>query len=246
MKVSRTSDHITGEIMSTTERYCQAASHPRGTVLIFTLVILLLMAMMGTAIMLNTRTELSISYNTNVGRDAFNRADMTARIATLMGRVLLHPELGEPKAIFDGASGGGDSALTVELDRNWFNKAAFREKAMDDYDAMERYLLTSRFLEGSSGDEFSKDTPQLVFRQKSGEIISTAALSMDYGDVVQPGMSLDSGNAYDPSGGSSVRVVLLVTVSGHPPVANKADNAYSGGNSDLPYSVITTIFREII
>lgn len=224
-----------------------AAVHPKGTVLIFTLVILLLVGLMGAAILLNTRTELNISHNTSVGRDAFSRADMTARIATLMGRVLLHPELGSAQALFSGADSSDDNTLIVQFNDTWFNTAAMKEEAMDDYDPVKRYVRASRFLEGSSGDEFSADTPQLVFREKgSGKIVSTASISMDYGEAVQDGMSLDSGSFYDSSSGSTIRVVLTVTVSGHPPVAGTSGNAYDGGSSDLPHSVITTIFREIM
>ena len=45
-----------------------AKGHPRGSVLMLTLVVLLLMSLMGVAILANTRTELSISANTTGGR----------------------------------------------------------------------------------------------------------------------------------------------------------------------------------
>ena len=241
--------------MNLAEKYSSTSSHPKGTVLIFTMVILLLMGLMGIAILLNTRTELSISYNTNVGREAFNRADMAASIATLMARVLLRPELGEPKDLVRDVDTSDDASIIVNYDEVRFDRALMREEAMNNFDPTARYLKAGSFVEqtdtsgtniGNNSMTFTADTPSIVFRQKGGKIIATAVVAMDYGEVNIEGMSLDGGNFYDPSGGSTVRVVLLVSVNGHPPVDNTTSNAFDGGDKDLPSSVITTIFQEYI
>ena len=72
------------------------AAAPRGLrsgmILAFALVILLLMSLMGVVILTSSQTELKITGNTRLGREAFNSADSCARIATFLTLVLVKPK----------------------------------------------------------------------------------------------------------------------------------------------------------
>ena len=221
--------------------------HPRGSVLMLTLVVLLLMSLMGAAILANTRTELSISANTTSGRDAFTRADTASRVATLMARLLVHEfELGSPKQVLTG----GPLVVSYEEDHFNFSKLL---TASDDFDYAKRYQSAA-----SRSDLAGEDAdlrPHLTFKQE-GKVVSTATVAMDYGEAEIPGGSLGVQD-YDNSGGQSVRVVLAVTVNGRPPVSADENygvyDRYDGTPNDpsddeptrdVPHSVVTTLFRE--
>jgi len=221
-----------------------------------TLVVLLLMSLMGMAILMNTRTELSISANTTSGRDAFTRADTASRMSTLMARLLVHEyELGAPQQVLAGGfykGGSDDREFTVdEYDEAYFNMEKLLAESADEFDYQKRYLSAA-----SRTDTEVDLRPHLVFRKK-GKIISTARVAMDYGETANlAGMSLGT-SSYDGSDGTSVRIVLAVTVNGRPPLSD--DDNYGAYDSfkkktdpdeedaltnDVPHSVITTLFRE--
>ena len=238
----------------------KAGEHPRGSILMLTLVVLLLMSLMGAAILANTRTELVISANTTGGRDAFTRADTAARVATLMARLLAHEfELGSPKQVLNNSS-----PLTVIYDDDHFSFAKLLA-ASDDFNYAKRYLSAASRTDLSDSADKADLRPHLVFRQ-DGKVVSTATVAMDYGEALTDGCSLGQ-TGYDTSGGLSVRVVLAVTVNGRPPYdgpaaggaessAEKAkrdnygtydrDGASAGEEAnDVPHSVVTTLFREM-
>lgn len=210
--------------------------------MVLTLVILLLMSLMGMAIMANTRTEMTVAANTIGGRDAFTRADTASRVATLLSRLLVHEyELGSPKQVLTGGP------LSVSYDESRFNMTTMLAEA-DNFDYARRYM-------GAAGRTDAPDAdlrPHIIFRQ-DGKVVSTAFVTLDYGEALIAGGSLgDSG--YDASGGRSVRIVLAVTVNARPPVSDDDnygayDSAASGSPgdaklNDVPHSVITTLFRE--
>ena len=234
--------------------------HPRGSVLVFTLVIMLLLALMGAAIMLNTRTEMSVAGNTTLGRAAFNRADMGAGVATLIARVLLSPTLGSVEQLLQDQ--GGDSVagrvLTVdnirskELDfdpARLIRQARGREPAgpggpWDYHEFQSRYaqmgLDAGDIDKADLGPHFS-----LTLRQ-GGQVAGTAVVTVDPGSGVQTGMTL-GGSHYGGGDGDSLRLLLVVSVNGRAPSENSAQNAYSGESpADAPHSVLTTMFLETV
>ena len=82
-------------------------------------------------------------------------------------------------------------------------------------------------------------------------VVATAAISMDSKSLVSAGGSIGHGDSYDPTGGgASLEVVMVVTVNGRPTrtVSLGAENkvSFDGGANEGPYSIITTIFREIM
>ena len=237
-----------------------SGKHPRGSVLMLTLVILLLMSLMGAAILSSTRTELAVAANTASGRDAFTRADSASRVATLLARLLAHEfELGSPKQVLNDSS-----PLTVSYDESHFNFSSLLA-ASEDFDYARRYLSAASRTDLSGSPDKRDLRPHLIFRQ-DGRVVSTATVAMDYGEALTDGYSLGQ-TSYDTSGGLSVKVVLAVTVNGRPPydgppasgsesAAEKAkrDNygAYDSDGrpsgqaaNDVPHSVVTTLFREM-
>jgi hypothetical protein len=209
-------------------------------VLAFTLVILLLMSLMGMTIMLNSRTELSISSNASLNRNAFASADTAARLATLIGRIILHPELGDPEQILDNVlSGGGALKFPLKVEININPNDLLQDSSS--------YIYTKRYLRAGSG---GTEEPDIVFKS-NGVVVATAALALDHEDASQApaGASLGGGDAYDGGGGPSLSIVLAVSVNGRA-VSQKVtgSEAFVGGGSgaDEARSIITGLYRELL
>ena len=214
-----------------------------GMILAFTLIILTLMSMMGVTILLNSRTELNISSNTSQGRNAFASADTAARVATLIGRILLHPELSGDlesyilnSTIGDSGKVPGDFQLHVEVSDELKN-----EGLRADVDSTHDF--TQRYIRAGSGLE-----PHVVFTRVSDNVpVATAALSVDHQAPITPGMSLGGGDAYDGGGGPSLSVVLVVSVNGRAMGPRLAGSGtFEGGTDDEARSIITILYREVI
>ncbi len=216
--------------------------HPKGTVLIFTLAILALMSIMGMAIIMNTKTELSISRNSYMGREAFTRADTAVRVSIFVARLYMHPELGDPASVF---SGNSDDPLEVTITDDGFNLADELFNIAETWDFRKRYIAAA-----SRTDTGGDNKPHLIFRQHTSDgpsIVGTAALSIDHGETIRTGGSLGMSDRYDTSGGSSMEVILAATVNGRPPSDENAAYEQESGQapSDSAHSVITTLFRDI-
>jgi hypothetical protein len=203
-----------------------------GMILAFALVVLVLISLMGVIILANTQSELRLSGITRQGRDTFNVADSTAQVSMLMGRILLHPELGSPETILNAEPTGSSPKykLTVEVSDS-FNLAELKQQA-DDYNFVKRYLQV-----GLGGDSASF-APHLVF-SVGDKKVANALLSLDLVNFIPGGASLGSGDNYDSSGGPSRVVTLIITVNGR--TMSGADSSF-----EEPGTVITSMFREII
>jgi len=234
--------------------------HPRGSVLALALVILLLMSLAGMAVLVNTKNELTISGNAAAGRNAFAGADAAAQIATIMGRILLHPELNTPDNVLTTASGTLPSfPLSVEINNSKFNMAALRNEGVK-YDYTKRYILAGSY---KGRVENSEDlSPYMIFtipgKDSAGNAVdvtvATASFSME---TILPTSSAGSGGSigqggYDPTGGDlRLQVLMTVTVNGRALTnavsdASADSTSFDGGADEGPYSIITTIFREIM
>ncbi|UQZ87823.1 hypothetical protein C4J81_00750 [Deltaproteobacteria bacterium Smac51] len=212
------------------EAHCPGfEKHPRGSILMFTLVILLLVGLMGFAININTRTELNISGNTVGGRTAFTRADTAADVTALMLRAMLYPELDSPLEFFANSK----DDITVIFNEDDFNLGELRSAAFDGQTTekyQERYVRAGR--SESDGD----GTPDVIF-MRNGKVLSTASIAMSMGSVVPAGSSL----------GGDVLVVMVTSVNGRSTQGENDSAAYDGADvSDAPHSVITIISREPI
>ncbi|MDR2945517.1 MAG: pilus assembly PilX N-terminal domain-containing protein [Candidatus Adiutrix sp.] len=232
--------------------------HRRGSILVFVLVIMLMMTLAGMAILANTRTELIVAGSVNSSRNAFAGADSGAQIATLMGRILLYPELGAPDKIITTPGGAGPRhPLNIQVNPAKFTMAALKRDSTRDF--------TRRYMEAGSWSgrvEGADDlSPHLLFTtpgvNSSGlpaEVpVASASFSME---TVTPltagnvGGSIGQGG-YDNTGGEGkMQIYMTVTVNGRPlnSAAPDAPDAasYDGGEGEGPYSLITIIFREIM
>ncbi|UQZ88190.1 hypothetical protein C4J81_02770 [Deltaproteobacteria bacterium Smac51] len=215
--------------------------NPEGAVLIFALIVMLLMGLMATALFLNTRSELVISRNTYMGRDAFTKADSAARIAIMLSRTLLYPTLGPPSGYFTDNS-GGNSPFTVEMSPD-FNLETLLELAGEglESDIMNRYLVST-----------AAHAPHITIKH-DGNIVATAAVALNYsnnggmGPLPQPGSSIDGSGHYGNNDGANIQAIVVVTATGRIPLSgdDKRSDYYSG-NVESPHSVITAIYKETL
>jgi hypothetical protein len=202
----------------------------KGMILAFTLAILILMSLMGIVILSNTKTELSVSGNHRVNREAFNAADTAARISILMGRILLHPELGVDPAAIIRSSSAPENPIVIELnnsDTSPLSLSALQTAANDpDTTFLNRYIDTI----GTNPDP-SAPKPHIIFKVDD-RVVATAVVTLESDNPVSAGMSLGSGGA--------VQVTLVTTIRGAP----FADIA--GPDFMEPQSIITTMYRDYI
>jgi hypothetical protein len=198
-----------------------------GTILVYALAILVLIAMMGFVLISNSLVELSISGNNRIGREAFNTADSSERIATLLSRIVLHPELGDPGTILT-PSPDPQFPLTVEIDNDRFSLANLQKESAD-FDFLQRYL------EALSYDPLHP--PHIVFKV-GGKVVATAIVNMEIKEPIADGYSLGVGGKYDFSSGTGVQVNLVITINATPMSINT--------DFDDPHSIITSIYRELL
>jgi hypothetical protein len=202
----------------------------KGMVLAFTLAILVLMSLMGIIILSNTKTELSVSGNHRMNREAFNAADTAARISLLMGRIVLHPELGDNPGDIIRPSTAPENPIIIEVNNSNttpLNLSALQSAAKDpDSTFLNRYINTL----GTDPDP-SAPKPHIIFKV-GDRVVATAVVSLVSENPVNAGMSLGSGGA--------VEVTLVTTIRGAP----FAD--ISGPEFMEPQSIITTMYRDHI
>ncbi|MDR2300524.1 MAG: pilus assembly PilX N-terminal domain-containing protein [Deltaproteobacteria bacterium] len=200
-----------------------------GMILTFTMVFLVLIILMGIYVLTSSRTDLSISAHNRVGRQAFNVADSAVQIATLLSRILVHPELGDPANVLKAPS-DQKMPITVEINEYRFTLANLHEESLDfDYE--------SRYLEVINYPSHTID-PHLLFKV-GDKVVATAAVVLDQQDPVSEGFSLDASDPYDESSGSGAKISLTVTVNGTPPDT-------SADSLEEPHSIITAIYRELM
>ncbi|MDR2367399.1 MAG: pilus assembly PilX N-terminal domain-containing protein [Deltaproteobacteria bacterium] len=200
-----------------------------GMILTFTMVFLVLIILMGIYVLTSSRTDLTISSHNRVGRQAFNVADSAVQVATLLSRILVHPELGKPSDVLKVTT-GQQMPITVEINDDRFNLFQLQEDSAN-FDYESRYLEVIDY--PSHGTE-----PHLVFKV-ADKVVATASVALDKQEPVSEGFSLDASDPYDESAGTGAKISLTVTVNGTPPGAT-ADSL------EEPRSIITAIYRELM
>ena len=209
----------------------RGAAHPDGMILAFTLLLLFLISMMGIYVLTTTTTELSITGHNRVGREAFNAADAAARVSLLLGRILLHPELGPPEDVLTTGTGPA-FPLEVELNAARFTLSNLQKEAA-------QFNFAERYRQALSVSADPDERPHLTFKV-ADKVVATAVMSLESYSPVDPGASLGVLDSYDSGGGSNVRINLVVTVNGVPSTVTQTVDSYE------PRSVITTIYREFM
>lgn len=234
--------------------YPVAPGQPRGTVLMYTFVILMLMTLMGSALMVNSRTELQITGSTVQGRDAFTKADATAQLGLLAARAIMQPTAGDVRDMLDNTKSGdiGQKEFEVEINSDLYTSNHFQsiKDLVTVDDIRERYL---RVTEGDSSNE-----PHLILKY-GGDQVGTAYIGLAVRVPAEAGTSPDGYNPlnyavagsgsledghYGSDTGTNPPVFLVVSSQGRRPKdagSTYYDEAQAGINS-----VITLIFREIL
>jgi hypothetical protein len=196
-------------------------------ILAFALVILLLMSLMGIIILSSTQTELKITSNSRLGRDAFNSADSCARIATYLTLVKLQNKSASWRDVLTTLPDPSPRfPLEVEATSRFDDDL---EMGINNFDYAARYLQTGLGSEPAD--------PHLIFKI-NGKTVATAVVSLETKNLIPPGASIDGGEPHDSSGGSSLEVGIIVSVTGRTPTVT--------ASGDEPASVVTLMYRHKI
>ncbi|MDR1870632.1 MAG: hypothetical protein LBS60_01685 [Deltaproteobacteria bacterium] len=199
-------------------------------ILIFVIMVTLLIGLMGVAIIVVTKAEVSISGNYRQSEEAFSSTESAVAIGVLLSRVALHPVLGRPQDLLTAASGGQPKyPLTVEINEERLNLESLVREAAP-------YAYAKRYLESAFGTKTAAKKPHLLF--KVGQrVVAMASISLD--DTVSlTGYSLGASDRYDPSGGENVPVDIVLTVTG------TSTQAFELDDLNAPRSIITSITRD--
>lgn len=222
------------------------AGQPRGSVLVYTIVVLLLMTLMGAALMVNSRTELQISGYTAQGRDAFTKADATARVALLVGRAFLHPVSGDPRHYRSVSKSGeaGKKAFDVIVDNGLqgFNDFQKIDRSLSVQDIADRYLTVT--------EAQGKDKPHIILTyglddKNNGVVVGTSYISLAFNGTDTGGGSIGERDYSAPDAGYFIRAYFVISSQGRVP--QDSDNkGYLDEKFPGTHSIVTSIFREII
>lgn len=243
---------------------------PRGMVLIGVLVILVVLALLGAALMFNARNDLMVTGNVVRGHDAFTRADSAITISSDILHMLLNPDghdlivdgKANPALVNSKASigplGNDESAFIIEFpDPDRFTRTNLLT-------VRDRTSIRRRYVRAGWGLEESTK-PDIIIRNRQApqEIVASVIVSRDFrtqpinspgGDNFQVGSSLQDrvgGN----SGGSGVqKMTFTFTVFGRQPMVQESPSFFVDKdktpdfNKDMEpsaQSVITAIYQEV-
>jgi hypothetical protein len=208
------------------------------------------MSMMAMAVATNTKTELSVSSNTDNGRKAFIQADSALRMSVLLARIMLFPSSGNLDDFLPSA--GGD--LSVEVNQDEFDLALLRWN-MDVNKTRNRYLKAGGRSAGISllGGGGDTGTPLIIFRKKDpsdssiSRVVAASAVSLDYAENTLVGTSLGQTSYAQQSSGK--RTIFVITTDGRVPtgadLSASEDSAFYDGSSDTTHTILTTAFQEV-
>lgn len=219
------------------------AGHPRGSVLIFTLVILLLMTLMGAALLVNSRTEMQISGTTAKGRDAFTKADATARVALMFTRAYLHPTAGNPRDYLnaDKSGQGGRKPFEVIPDTNL--------NSMDDLQELKGSITVDEIKERYLRIIEAKGTPhfQVTYgedKANNSVVVGTAYVGLAYDGSATGGGSIGERDYGAADAGYSITTFFVVSSQGR--IDEGENKSFIDEDRAGVHSIVTTIFREVL
>ncbi|MDR1872731.1 MAG: hypothetical protein LBS60_12570 [Deltaproteobacteria bacterium] len=208
-------------------------THRPGLIMVFVIVVMMLASLIGLMVLTRARAEVANSGQRRRGLEAFNSADSAAKLANLIGRVILHPVLGDPEQLIassvTGTSSGPNQPLTIVLNNDRLEMSKLMEDS-EIFDYMGRYLDAG--LSHSSGAK----QPHVTFKI-GDEVVAQAAISVANDNVIGAGYSLNGGDQYDQVGGVNLPVDMVITVHGE-------KNSPGPNGPVVTESIITTIMRE--
>jgi|GEM_PF-6680059 len=219
------------------------AGYRRGSVLIFTLVILLLMTLMGAALLVNSRTELQISGTTAKGRDAFTKADATARVALMFTRAYLHPTAGNPRDYLNadktGQGGRKPFEIIPDADLNSMDDLQVLKGSITVDEIKERYL---QITDATGVPHF-----QITYgedKDKNGVVVGTAYVGLAHSGSTAGGGSIGERDYGAADAGYSITAFLVVSAQGR--VEEGENKGFIDEDRAGVHSIVTTIFREVL
>lgn len=197
----------------------------RGTVLMFTLAVLLLLSLMGAALLLSARGGPENFGDAGREREALNLADSAAGLSVFFTRLLLNPALGDAEDYL--SPGQVPFSLTFS---ETFSLEGLLLAAGEGEEPLKRYLRTW------NGPEDPADQRPHIFFWREGELAATAVVDLDGREAVSAGMSLAETD-YGDNGGRAV-VTAAISVN--------ASSSGRGQGLGLPAnSIVTAIFRDL-
>jgi hypothetical protein len=218
----------------TPEQAATPAGSRSGLVLAFALAILVLMSLMGIIILSNTRTELNITGNSRLGREAFNSADATARMATFLTLVLMSPKTENINDVITNVPTSPAPLYPIHVCMQpKFNLEDLISDATN-------FDFTRRYMETGAGD--GSTDPHIIFKlgpcnSSSSRELANAVVNLETFNLIPDGMGLGTGDPNDTSGGPKLQVGVVVSVN-----AKTFENVTAG--ADDPNSIITVMYRN--
>gem|GEM_PF-4369179 len=211
---------------------------PRGFVLLFTMVILVLLGIMGFSIMASTRTELSVSHDIRLGRGAFQQADLTLRAGLMAALARINDEL-DPCDVFRSLSGPPSDRPAYEVrfgsspSCGTGSGSSATDLTVPRIDAPTLQHILNGYLQALETTAFE---PQIrVFY--GGQEVGTAS-------VVQ---HIDNDAAGSSTGDAgSVPVYLVVRANGRLPRVAGEDTNYFEAESGATHSIIMGVYRYLM
>lgn len=230
------SDHA----MNNQPKAAPPAGHPQGMILVTTLVIMLLVTIVGVGMLFATRSELSTTTNYRQSMKAFNHADALVELAKQAAEALASGTLEDVRDNLAYNAGLSDYKIEVS---DTLATASY-DLGPDRASTRSRYLRLGSMAPGSS--------PDIVVRDKSGQVVGTIMISRDFTSDSSPfagGMVGSSGGIADKGntgvGGVSLQY-YVITVSGKDPAAPGGPSFFLGDGEKLemtgPQSFITVLF----
>jgi hypothetical protein len=203
----------------------------KGAVLVFVLGILLLMCLMGMAILFATGTEQTIAGNQRISRESFNSADAYAQITIMLTAVLLTQRSTGPEDFLIETGGPSDRLWVCPT-----NKFKIEELLDTASDWRTRYR--------DIGATDLPPDPEIVFKRggsgcsdSGARTTAWASVRLDTSEIMGPGYSLDTSDAYDESGGGLMMVNVVASVRA------VSDSPGSGAPAS---SVVTVMWRQTV
>ena len=217
------------EINDTPPENVRTKGSRSGMILAFALVILLLMSLMGLIILSNTQTELKISGNSRLGREAFSSADSCARIATFLTLVLVKPKEETIADVLTSPTGTPPRfPLEIETQPKFTYSSLLTEATNFDY--------TKRYDETGIGSASSD--PHIIFSM-NGRVVATAVVNIETHNIIDAGASLGTVEPHESGDGPSIQLGIIVLVTGR-------TNSGAALGSDEPASVVTIMYRNFM
>ena len=229
--------------------------HPQGMVLLFVLGILALLMILVSTIFMTTKDEVQVSAENFSSRDAFTKADLTARLTVYLARTTLYGSAGATSDSLAVGGIAGRPEFAIKLASN-FTTDGFMDigDKVTDPQIEKRYLLAANGLaeESPAVEPHVQVYYQYDNAPSERQLIGTSAVALGTGSPDAVGGQGEG--QYDPiaTGGYSVRAFLVVSANGRVPLRKsgvplEVDPAnYFTGAENAKHSIVTAIYQEIM